>query len=37
MSNLILVISDDQNVDGRLRVALTETAPQCQVEFVGSR
>lgn len=37
MSNLILVISDDRNVDGRLRLALTEAAPECQVEFAGSR
>lgn len=37
MSKLILVISDDRNVDGPLRLALTETAPQCQVEFVRSR
>ena len=37
MSNLILVISDDRKVDGRLRLALTENAPECQVEFVGSR
>jgi len=37
MSNLILVISDDRNPDGPLRLALTKTAPQCQVEFAGSR
>ena len=37
MSNVILVISDDRQPDGRLRVALTKTAPQCQVEFAGSR
>jgi DNA-binding response OmpR family regulator len=37
MSNFILVISDDRNPDSQLRLALTKTAPQCQVEFVASR
>jgi DNA-binding response OmpR family regulator len=37
MSNLILVISDDRNVHGQLRLALTETASRCQLECVASR
>ena len=37
MSNFILVISDDRSPDSQLRLALTKTAPQCQVEFVASR
>jgi CheY-like chemotaxis protein len=37
MSNLIVLMSDEAGENDRLCLALTRTAPQCQVAFAGSR
>jgi DNA-binding response OmpR family regulator len=37
MSHLILLISDDQSADQRLRLALAKTTPECQLGSAGSR
>jgi CheY-like chemotaxis protein len=37
MTNLILLVSDDDRADCPLKIALTRTAPQCRVELVDSR
>ena len=37
MSNLIVLMSDEAGGNNRLSLALTRTAPECQVAFAGSR
>jgi hypothetical protein len=36
MSNLIVLMSDEAGENDRLGLALTRTAPECQVAFAGS-